>query len=375
MGSVSGVACSTTAIELALTALVLGSCAPAPAPSAPAPLVAEPVPVVVPSADPEPVASDASAPALAAPLEVVEPASAACRVSSAAWSQNLLRLSENGQPFASASNAPATLVFGSGDEPTSAVAVLDDGKLVLRFVLLAKETRLFTRTPLPIAGFLIPEARHSLDWKGGVPGKLRVGVDGSFLLESPQPVVDEVACDRLAISPGSFDARASVTGRQKLVLRSVAHAAAPLATTPGGDAVARVRDGVEVGVLDRSGKFTRVLIEGDEYWVVGWMATTDLSAQPSPLGRFGHGYGAGRGMRAGRVTATVCDQDVDVFAELGSERAKIGTMRRGTPFRKTEEGDRVAVDFLNRWLWLKPGAKLWVPAAAVADCGTRSVSY
>ncbi|HMR78541.1 MAG TPA: hypothetical protein PKD61_25720 [Polyangiaceae bacterium] len=372
------------ASSVAALALTLPACAAVPNRSAPQ-AASAPTPVVVPSAQTEPAAPVPVVTSEAAPgdLEIREPDPVACRLSTETFSTTHLRLSPEGEPFASVTDAPAAVVLGTGDAPKSAVAVLDDGRVLLRLMLRAKDTRIYTRAPTRLLGFLLPDASRSLDWSGGTRGSLRLGVDASLLLVSPTRVEEDLACDGLTITAPSFDARASVTKRKKLPLRSVARVGAELALEPGGKAVARLRDGAEVGVLSQKGKSTNVLLEGNEYWVVGWVATKDLSTQPSMLGKFGRGYGSGSGAKAGRQLGRACGEDVALYGELGKERRRIGTLRRDTAFlietpkdAEHEESEHVQVTLpLSKWLWLRQTAKLTVYAADIRDCTAQTVSY
>jgi hypothetical protein len=135
------------------------------------------------------------------------------------------------------------------------------------------------------------------------------------------------------------------------------------------------------------------LIEGDEYWLVGWMATADLSTRPSNRGLIGRGYGAGYGSLAGRIVARVCKDDLDLFGELGSQRVKIGTVRGGTPMqpKETKESDEASeptdarspadTEFspialpLAKWLWLRKGARLSVRSDELRGCASQRLSY
>ena len=153
-----------------LATLLLAACA-SPAPSSPTappqpPIdvpsakVAEPKPEMPPIVTQTPVQEVA---------EVREPDAVACRVASASWSAYHLRLSESGEHFASVARAPATVVFAATSNPQQAIAVMDDGKVLLRLVLQVKETKLFTKAVTSLGGFLIPEASKSLTWLGGKP--------------------------------------------------------------------------------------------------------------------------------------------------------------------------------------------------------------
>ncbi len=339
--------------------------------------------VPAPSAEPEP------ARALGPPPEDTdpqEPKAFACRLQDKSWSFDQLRLRTAGKVFAAAVSAPVTLVFGLDSPPKRAVAVLDDGQVEIRLVIQAPETPIYTRAAARLSGFLIPAASRSLDWLGGESGKLRVSVGARDVLVSPERVEGSLACDALGITAGKFDGRASITRQKQLPKQWVVRDGAELALEAGGKPVARLVEQVEAEVLARKAGSTRVLLAGFDYWVVGWMATRDLTWTPSMTGILGGAAKGGVGaQRAGQVSVRRCEADVELFGVLGGEHARIGTIRRGTPFVLRDEKDGRQdepllaglrqISLFNPWLQLDAGARLMVAESATKQCSATSAWY
>jgi hypothetical protein len=188
------------------------------------------------------------------------------------------------------------------------------------------------------------------------------------------------------IAAGKFDGRASVTRQKQLPKQWVVRDGAELALEPGGKPVARLVEAVEAEVLSRKAGSTRVLLAGFDYWVVGWMATRDLTWTPSVRALFGGvAEGGVRAQRGGQVSARRCEADVELFGVLGDEHARIGTIRRGTPFVLRDEKDGRQdkpllaglrhISLFNPWLQLDAGARLMVAESATKQCSATSASY
>lgn len=365
-----------------LVAALCAGCAalePPPEPKAPPPKVE--IPAATDKSEPMPPLVD-EAPVLP---EVREPADVACRIVESGWSYPTLRLKDGGAVFAKITSAPTSLAFASG-EPRAAIAVFDDANVLLRGVVAHEDIRIYTRAATALRGFLIPKKHTVLAWIGGGGGKLRVGVDAKDDLVPPTLVDEGLGCDKLGLNVQDFEARDQVTKQAKLPEREIAREGAELALTRGGDAVARLRDGVRVELVLAQGKHSKILRDHHQYVLFGWVASADL--RPPQLGA---GYGTGHGRLAGRYVgkrgARKCARDLTLIAEVGSERAIVGVLRQGAPFlaeslpkeqaesagppprSRRRELSLVPISLpLTRWLEPVEGARVLVLEEEFKDC-------
>lgn len=366
---------------LSLLLVACAHTAPAPKPEPAATKIEIPEPTG--SADPEP--SQAAAPT--GPAEVREPDNPACRIAEKRWTLDALRLTEGGASFTKIESAPGTLVLPAG-EPRGPTAVFEDGMVVLRGVIDRKDTRVYPRTSMTLGGFLVPMPRVAFQWLGGSPGRLRLGVDAKAVLAEPSRVDADVSCDALSLNVSEFAARDVITKRTNLQEKSVVQDGAPLAEARGGPALARLKNGTRVAIVEVRGPDTKVLVEGDGYFVFGWVPSADL--RWPPLG-IGHGIGLGRigrryvSARGGRT----CARALTLLAEVGSERAVVGTLKKGTALHLVDEaapaadggeppprGKRAEPRFQRitlpqvRWLVLEEKARLLIPEDEWKECAT-----
>lgn len=362
-------------------ALLAGACTPAePAPPPKAPPAKLEIPVATAGAEATPEVAEAPPPALA---EVREPDQVACRVVEQAWSYDSLRLKDGGAVFAKVYGAPTALALPAG-APGAGTAVLDDKSVLVRGVVAKDDVKLRMRQALALRGFLAPKPRLELIWSGGGDGKLRVGVDASSDLTWPERVEDDVACDKLSLNVNDFDPRLLVTKQAKHPEREIARDGAELAETRGGDAVARLRDGRRVELVQAQGKHSRILVDEPRYVLFGWVASADLRQPGAGLG-YGTGYGRLGGRHVSRRGGRVCARDLTLVAELGQERAVVGVLRKDARF-VVEEAPALAAPEptarkprherrflpislpLTRWLSLLEGARLLVPEEEFKEC-------
>lgn len=347
----------------------------------PRPPVAEPpAPVVAVPPASTPVASlpPAEKPAAPPPAEVREPTQLACKLSSPDWSSDQLRLRAGGPRFARVSGAPASVLLPVVSSPTEAVAVMDDGHVLVRAVLAVADVHLYASKPAPLLGIVTPAADLDLSWTSSTAGSVRVGIDTQNVLRSPAPFVADVGCGELALVPAGYDARASVTRRSKLAKRGVITDGAPLSPSPGAAAVAELRQDVVVELLETRGGRARILIDESYYVVSGWVAVKDLGP-PLITGTIGRGGGGGApGFGIHELFLTRCPADLGLFVELGSERVKVGVIRAGsgfqlTPKSATDTSGFRAIDLPSQpWLMPEKTARWVVDAAALEPCRTDS---
>src|SRR4051812_611474 len=121
-------------IELGLV-VVLAACGSPPSPSLVVPVAVAPP---EPPAPPPPAAVPPPA-----PRELRETPEPACRIEAAGWSSDRLRLRADGPSFARADRVHTTLVLPVTESPREAMAVIDDGRVLLRAVIALADIHLF----------------------------------------------------------------------------------------------------------------------------------------------------------------------------------------------------------------------------------------
>jgi hypothetical protein len=316
--------------------------------------------------------------------EVREPTSVACRVRDFSGSVEKLRLRAGGPVFATLVRAPVSLALPTG-APAPATAVMDEGLLVVRGVIDTADVRLYLRQPTVFRGFLLPKARTLLTWAKGNAGTLTLSVSAKSVLVDPGIVEDLIPCEKLALTPQSFEARDVVTKRTGLSELGVARDAAPLSGAPGGEVLAELRAATLVKVVETKGNATRILIDQPGYYAFGWVRSADL-AKPTHLAGYGTGYGRSSRTRGTIRGGRVCLRDLTLIAEVSGERALVGTVRKGMFFDLDEpepeepadgpppRGRRARQTHVPiqlpraRWLRVAEGAHLLVPADELAEC-------
>jgi hypothetical protein len=362
--------------------LLLSSCAPAAHTPQPQPTAA-PIIASAPLPTPEPSAG-ADVPAEPARVEIPllqEPQNVACRFTHAKWSFGDLRLSSNGKPFASVQGAPTTLSVPVGDELHDAVARFD-GNATIRLIAPAKDLSIFSKGPHALLGIVTPFFDTRLEFGRVDTDAMEVSFDAGEVLASPVPLRETLHCADLGIVAEPFDARSSITKRKNLPKRWTKSEGVGIAAVRAGPAVATLRDGTELGVLEMRGGQVRVLAEGPNYVVSGWVNAADLSTNKLLHG--GYGYGTGRGEFAPGIYSQLpsCAHELRLFGEIGTERAEIGSLHAGTAFalsdaewRKTDPRERRDPDRLvevrlleTTWLHLAKDAHVEVLAAELESC-------
>jgi hypothetical protein len=351
---------------LGILGLVFG-CSGQPAPvAAQAPTVALPA-----EAESEPTTSAAEAPEPS--NEIVEPTNVACRIVEKAWNQSKLHLRANAPSFGSLYAAPSTLLLPTGDKPTEAIAVIDDGNILLRAVILDEEVRFFMPKPTALLGLVTPESDTALSWVSTKPDTVRVGIEVEELL-TPDPFEADLSCANVGLVESEYDARASITKQKKLQKRLTARDDVEIFATQKGRASGTLKGGIEVELLATKGADARILIEGHGYFVSGWVARKDLVTGVGVLGA-GYGRGAGYGSGAGRLSNMLsCPSDVDLYVEQGTDRMKVGLLHKGALFYlQDEEAQAKFVAFrvpATNWLSMDKSARLVLEAASIQSCIT-----
>jgi hypothetical protein len=267
------------------------------------------------------------------------------------------------------------------DESREVVAVFDSD-VRIHLVSRAEDLAFHTNGPRALLGIVTPKSDAPLRLQAASPGALRVALDVRGVLANPSPVTDELLCPEVSVVPVKFDARASVTKRKDLPRRWVGPSSAPIAAQKGGPTLATLHSGVELGVLEVRGPLTLVIAEDVRFVVSGWVDTRALTALPSVGMGFGTGTGRLGSYGVGHLTLPTCTRALTLIGELAAERAIIGRIPPGTPYRVIEEASErpgaeggttteqlVPVSLPHSvWLRLGPSARLLVPRRELDSC-------
>src|SRR5207248_10760902 len=126
--------------------------------------------------------------------EVREPAEVACRIGAIGWRSDRLRLRADAPPFARADRVRSTVVLPVTEQPTEAIAVMDDGRVLLRAVLSLAAVHLYAAKATALSGIVTPAATTDLSWKGSTPDHVRIELGTASVLRAPRPFGAELAC-------------------------------------------------------------------------------------------------------------------------------------------------------------------------------------
>ena len=358
---------------LASAALWLGcSTAPAPTVYTPTPVGPSSPPPAVTSSLPSPTPVELPAVAVAV-LREPDPEHVACRIEGVEWSADELRLDVEGPVFARADAAPARIVLPVTDHPSAAIVAMDDGAVLVHAVLRHDHVRLYQARPTALLGIVTPKGDTRLTWTQSGPGSAEISLDTAAVLASPRPFVARVACPELAITPGDYDARASITSRKRLAKRNLITDQVPLAASRLAQPVAALNRG-EVELIETRGRKARIVVESHDYLVSGWVSTNDLVPPHRGLGPGGGGTGWGvRGVPSLPPERTRCPTDVSLFVELGTARVNVGLIHAQAGFAVLETaaaaGELREVELWDsRWLIVAAGARLVVERDELAGC-------
>lgn len=305
---------------------------------------------------------------------ILEPTAIACRIREKAWSHPVLRLRAGGPAFANVEDAPATLLLPSGDTPTEAIAVIDDGKILLRAVIERSEVRIHLPKPTALSGIVTLAAHTSLEWVSASDGKLRARyADVADVLLTPSPFEVELGCGAVVIEARDYDARASITRRQNLPTRETARDGVELRATQKGPVAATLRADVGVEVLEMRGADARILIDEVAHLITGWVPRKDLVPAPggAGLGLGGMG-GGGRGTASPPFTLR-CPGAIDLYVEQGTDRIKVGSVYPGTDFYPRADAPPkdhfVPISIWGSdWLWLHRDVRFAVEESSIRAC-------
>jgi hypothetical protein len=349
----------------------------------PAPVEAPPAATTnigVATTEPEPsIAPTPEAPTL--PTAVVEPDNVACRVAGKGWSDEL-RLRLASKPFARAVNAPATYVLPVTTTPSETIVAIDDGQILMRGVLPANDVGFYLPKPTALLGIVTPDGDSALGWVSSKEGSVLIDFGTDSILLTPQPFQVDLKCQDLAIVPGTYLARASITKQKLLASRDVARDGVEILPSPKATPSGTLRGGLEVQLLTTKGADARILIESHGFVVSGWVAKKDLIP---PAGQVGAGFGKG-GPFLQRHSKfydhlTHCAADVDLFIEQGTERMKVGLIHKEVEFHPEKAAEASKPAFVNvevpgsNWYWLEKDVRLVVERSSIEKCRTNARGF
>ncbi|NUP12995.1 MAG: hypothetical protein HOW73_43705 [Polyangiaceae bacterium] len=322
--------------------------------------------------------STASPPSAAAPsalpksgpreLTLEPPANIACSIASSAWTGNL-QLREGGPVFATVTEVRTTLSIPQ--EKAAAFANVD-APLKMRGVVTTP--LLFLAKPMLLGGFVLPRADTPLSAAGPhAEGRLSITLDLDELFSDPKLVAQELPCAAVATMPSSYDAASFVGAKGEADdVRFVD--GTDLRTSAKGDPVARISNTNRVWVTAKAQSgAVRVVLEADRYYAVGWVPLSAVKQGLDLPELLKGGGGTGVGL-AGYEPQLRCPRDLPVSAQMGGERARIGTLRKGERFIRADrqpkdlEQGEAAIVLVVPWLTMAPRAVLFTKEAELAGC-------
>ncbi len=296
-------------------------------------------------------------------------AASLCTLEPAPWT-GTLSLSRDGAAFATVSSVTAALSLGADGEARWAVANIDPRTLSVRGITAAP--RLFLGQPTVLAGFFLPRADAAFEWNAavGMVSTVEIAVNLSPFFATPLSLQEPIACADLTLKPGSYDPR-SLLRAEGLVSEGVVGGEVELHLAPNTPPIAKTKAGVSAAVyLLTPGKdFSRVLIDVDSGFALGWIESRHINRGVRNATRL-------RALRAGVAyderISNQCARDLTLLAEVGGERAAIGSLKAGAAFKAgapDAPGKLTTVALDLPWLRLMTGATFSVPSAELAQCG------
>jgi hypothetical protein len=291
-----------------------------------------------------------------------------------------LRLGPGKQPFGVFSNGVLRVVVPASSERVRAVhATSDNGGLVVHGVVDPSELELYLSAATDFGGFVIvgTKTRVALESASLVGLTVRHDLESSSgVTTALRAVRGMVTCRELDLVPGHDEPE---DGFNEPIIEGLVLARSrriPLAAAPGGQVVTtlRVDEPILVGVIEKAGRATRVMIGRSDDVLFGWVPSDALRPADEYLGQGttrGRGYGVGTGTGVGfsHEGTVKCPVDVPIEVEQFGKRRRAGFVRRGTLMQVEElREDRVAIDVTGSQVSLAYGARLLVERAALDGC-------
>lgn len=321
--------------------------------------------------DREPRALRESEPAAPA-RDIVVPdlGAAACKLAEPKWTGNL-QLRPGGSPFAFLVDTPITLALGVESQDGSGRVSVDRDGVRLTGALDAPE--IFAKGPARFSGFVFPQGTTPLAWAGsGKVGKVVAVLDVSAVFDEPRTVEAPLGCDQASLHPVERESDPSTTLRRKPLRSGSISGPTDLTLVPGKAPIAKLKKGLwPASVLREDGKNVEVVINLGGFYALAWAPASSFNDMGVGVGESGSG-GAGIGS-SHSSHRYACTKDLELFAEAGGERARVGALAAGTPFVQsdtagTARDDYLGLDLQLSWMAVTTGARIVVRRSAFEAC-------
>ncbi len=285
-----------------------------------------------------------------------------------------VRLSANLEPFAWLRKPRAALHVKVGNASRAQLELEKEGVVfTLRYV--ARDLPLRPTRPIVFAGHVVPNAYAEFGLLSATAESVTVSYQLSAAFKPAAPLHQQVQCGDLAFERTRFDPRkATKLGKPSGEGSLPAGRELPFHDKPGAPEITRhtLARASGVDIHEARDGFSLVAFTTQGEFVFGWVPSSLLSPGVGGigLGSIGtigrHGFGTSYKSHIGWVS---CDRDLELFARLGEESGRVGTIRAGTRFEPGSRQDaRTKVKFWAQWLRVAPKAKLSVDSDALEHC-------
>lgn len=310
-------------------------------------------------------------PAVAPARDIVVPAPgvAACKLAEPKWT-GTLTLRPGGAAFAFLVDAPISLALGVETQDGSGRVSVDRDGVRLSGALDAPE--IYAKAPARFSGFIFPGGKTPLAWAGsGKVGKVVAVLDVSAVFDEPRTVEAPLGCDQVSLHPVERDGDPSGTRGRKPLRSGSISGPAELTLVPGKAPIAKLTKGAwPASVLREDGKNVEVVINLGGFYALAWTLASSFDDIGVGVGETG-GLGAGIGS-SHSSHRYACAKDLELFAEAGGERARVGTLAAGTPFVQsdtaTAHDEYAPLDLQLSWMASTTGARFVVRRSALEVC-------
>jgi hypothetical protein len=249
----------------------------------------------------------------------------------------------------------------------------DVGGAVVDGLLDPPDVDVFAARPFLVGGAFVPMPGVALTVLGRRAGALTIAAPLEHVRAPAGQTRSERPCADFSPTPIRYDPLDAVPGADPIGTAWVRAGAvidlAPRRGEPATISIAASPRAEVVDVLGRDGGERKIAYWADASVVVGWVAAAKLV--PGPLvarepALETPASGVGK-HRLGGVVA--CPGDVDLIAEVGGERRRVGVVRHGTPIDVGAPRDAYAeVELPFTEMTTALDAALLVPRTAVASC-------
>lgn len=300
-------------------------------------------------------------------LRINPPQPVACSLVGSNWT-GTLHINPLGPPFGTLQSTSISLQL-----PTERGPAYVESFGSIQFRALTPSVALYLDRPTALGGFIIPFSKTKLTYEGSNSvGSLIVSLDISDVFSSPSQLKEQLACSEISISDTGYDARkfagkgskAYVTITQESDFRAVEN----------GRVVARIKASPSATITlgDKVNKQRKIFLETNTFLAVGWIEEPSIKPDLGLLAA-GFGYGVPTSMHSSSRSA-YCYDPISLYAEVGDERAIVGTILPKTRFQiipidaNAPESDFYTVQLMTVGFTLAPGAKLLIRKRDYTNC-------